>query len=75
MLAPRLTEEEIQQHLPKLPDPDVMAALTQLDEKKAGKILAALPDDRAARLTRRMSHPSLASTAAASPATRLQTSL
>ncbi len=70
-----MSPDDIARIFAKLPDPDVMAALTQLDEKKAGKILAALPDDRAARLTRRMSHPSLASTAAASPATRLQTSL
>ena len=41
----------------KLPDPDVIAALVNMDEKKAGKVLAGLPPARAARLTRQMSHP------------------
>lgn len=40
----------------KLPDPDVVRALTNLDEKKAGKVLAGLPPTRAARLTQKMSH-------------------
>ena len=40
----------------KLPDPDIVRALTNLDEKKAGKILAGLPPARAARLTQKMSH-------------------
>ena len=40
----------------KLPDPDVIGSLTQLDEKKAGQILALLPADRAARIARQMSH-------------------
>lgn len=35
----------------KLPDPAVASTLSHLDEKKAGKILAALPSDRAARLS------------------------
>ena len=55
----------------KLPDPDVIQSLTQLDEKKAGQVLAVLPADRAARLAKRMSGVSLASapsgTAARSP--------
>ncbi len=50
----------------RLPDPDVIAALINLDEKKAGKVLAALPPTRAARLTRQMSHPRPVSTAVAS---------
>ena len=41
----------------KLPDPDVVRALTNLDEKKAGKVLAGLPPARAARLSQEMSHP------------------
>ncbi len=40
-----------------LPDPDVVSALMTLDEKKAGKVLAALPPTRAAHLTQEMSHP------------------
>ena len=50
----------------KLPDPDVIAALMPMDEKKAGKVLAGLPPARAARLTRQMSHPHPASSALAS---------
>jgi flagellar motility protein MotE (MotC chaperone) len=38
----------------KLSDTDVARALLAMDEKKAGKILAALPTTRAAQLTRRM---------------------
>ena len=41
----------------KLSDPDVARALLAMDEKKAGKILAALPTARAARLTRRIAGP------------------
>ena len=41
----------------KLPDPDVVRALTNLDEKKAGKVLAGLPPARAAHLSEEMSHP------------------
>ena len=50
----------------KLPDPDVVSALMGLDEKKAGKVLAALPPARAAHLTQEMSHPQPASRAVAS---------
>ncbi len=50
----------------KLPDPDVIRALTNLDEKKAGKVLAGLPPARAARLSQEMSHPQPASRAVAS---------
>lgn len=52
----------------KLPDPDVIASLTQLDEKKAGQVLATLPADRAARLTRRMSRVSAANSPSGAPA-------
>ncbi len=38
----------------RLPDPTVVQSLMPMDEKKAGKVLAALPDDRAARLSRLM---------------------
>ena len=50
----------------KLPDPDVIAALINMDEKKAGKVLAGLPPARAARLAQQMSHPHPASAALAS---------
>ena len=50
----------------KLPDPDVVSALMDLDEKKAGKVLAALPPARAAHLTQEMSHPQPVSHAIAS---------
>lgn len=50
----------------KLPDPDVISALMDLDEKKAGKVLAALPPTRAAHLTQEMSHPRPMSRAIAS---------
>ena len=50
----------------KLPDPDVINALMSLDEKKAGKVLAALPPTRAAHLTQEMSHPRPTVLAAAS---------
>lgn len=51
----------------KLPDPDVIASLAQLDEKKAGQVLATLPADRAARLTRQMSRVTLASASPNAP--------
>lgn len=70
-----MSPDDIARIFAKLPDPDVIAALTQLDEKKAGKILAALPADRAASLTRRMSQPTLASAGSASPTARLRTTL
>ena len=41
----------------KLPDPDIIRALMNMDEKKAGKVLAGLPSVRAAHLTQQMSHP------------------
>ncbi len=50
----------------RLPDPDVVSALMTLDEKKAGKVLAALPPARAAHLTQEMSHPRHTSRAVAS---------
>ena len=65
-----MSPDDIARIFAKVPDPDVIATLIQLDEKKAGKILAALPDDRAARLARRMSHPSMASAASPAPLAR-----
>jgi flagellar motility protein MotE (MotC chaperone) len=59
----------------KLPDPDVIQSLTQLDEKKAGKVLATLPADRAARLARQMSRVNLASSGSGAPALSPRTSL
>ena len=53
----------------KLPDPMVVQTLMQMDEKKAGKVLAALPPDRAARLSElMMSHsPARQASVAAAP--------
>ena len=59
----------------KLPDPDVIASLAQLDEKKAGQVLAALPVDRAARLTQKMSRVTMASAPSGAPAPSPRTSL
>ena len=54
----------------KLPDPLVVKTLMQMDEKKAGKVLAALPPDRAARLSELMlaRSPGRTASAAAAPA-------
>jgi flagellar motility protein MotE (MotC chaperone) len=52
-----MSADDISHIFSKLPDPDVIGALTQLDEKKAGQVLAILPVDRAARLSRLMTHP------------------
>ena len=46
-----MSADDIARISAKLPDPDVVAVLTALDEKKSGKILAALPVDRAAKIT------------------------
>jgi len=59
----------------KQPDPDVIQSLTQLDEKKAGQVLAALPTARAARLTRQMSRVNLASSGSGAPVPSPRTSL
>jgi len=56
----------------KLPDATVVQSLMPMDEKKAGKVLAALPDDRAARLSRLMlASPVHASDGTAFPASSL----
>jgi flagellar motility protein MotE (MotC chaperone) len=57
----------------KLPDPQVIDAIVQLDERKGGAVLATLPPDRAARISEAMAahpHPRHAAVAAA-PATAL----
>lgn len=62
-----MSADDIARISAKLPDPDVVAVLTSLDEKKSGKVLAALPVDRAARLTHRMSHADGVQSASAIP--------
>ena len=70
-----MSPDDLSRIFGKLPDPDVIRSLTQLDEKKAGQVLAALPADRAARLARRMSAVSLASARPGSPTPSPRTSL
>ena len=70
-----MSPDDLSRIFGKLPDPDVIQSLTQLDEKKAGQVLAALPADRAARLARRMSAVSLASAPGGVPASSPRTSL
>ncbi len=70
-----MSPDDLSRIFGKLPDPDVIRSLTQLDEKKAGQVLAALPADRAARLAKRMSAVSLASAPGGGPAALPRTSL
>ena len=70
-----MSPDDLSRIFGKLPDPDVIRSLTQLDEKKAGQVLAALPADRAARLARRMSAVSLASAPKGDPVALPRTSL
>jgi flagellar motility protein MotE (MotC chaperone) len=49
-----MSPDDISVIFAKLPDPVVIQNLVALDEKKAGKILAAMPADRAARLSQQM---------------------
>ncbi|MBV9849621.1 MAG: hypothetical protein JO250_08025 [Armatimonadetes bacterium] len=70
-----MSPDDLARIFAKLPDPMVVKTLMQMDEKKAGKVFAALPPDRAARLSELMesrtpTHP--ASAAAPAPATVLQ---
>ncbi len=46
-----MSPDDIARIFGKLPDKDVVDALTQMDEKKAGKILAALAPERAAKIS------------------------
>ena len=46
-----MSPEDLARIFAKMPDGQVTNALGNLDERKAGKVLAALPVDRAARLT------------------------
>jgi len=55
-------------------DPDAITALTGLDDKKAAKVMTALPPLRASRLARMMAHVSL-TRATSSAAPVLRTSL
>lgn len=65
-----MSPDDLARLFARQPDPDVVRALADLDEKKAGKVLAALPDARAARLAHRMAHTTLASASSASPTPR-----
>jgi hypothetical protein len=49
-----MSPDDISPIFAKLPDTAAIQYLMPLDEKKAGKILAAMPADRAARLSRQM---------------------
>ena len=49
-----MSPDDLARIFAKLPDPAVIQSLLPMDEKKAGKVLAALPEDRAARLSQRM---------------------
>jgi flagellar motility protein MotE (MotC chaperone) len=45
-----MSADDIAQIMTHVPDKSAIADLTAMDEKKAGKVLAALPADRAAKL-------------------------
>ncbi len=63
-----MSPDDIAKIFEKLSDAEVVQNLMPLDEKKAGKILAAMPADRAARLTRQMmASPAPQQTAAVPP--------
>lgn len=62
-----MSPDDLAKIFTKLSDPAVIQSLLPMDEKKAGKVLAALPPDRAARLARQMMASS-PRPAAASPA-------
>jgi flagellar motility protein MotE (MotC chaperone) len=49
-----MSSDDIAKIFAKLPDPVVIQNLMPLDEGKAGKVLAAMPADRAARLSQQM---------------------
>ncbi|HEX5323143.1 MAG TPA: hypothetical protein VFW40_05100 [Capsulimonadaceae bacterium] len=51
-----MKSDDIARIFAKLPDSAVVDALNQLDDRQAGKILAALPDARAAKITALMNH-------------------
>jgi flagellar motility protein MotE (MotC chaperone) len=62
-----MSPDDIAKIFAKLPDPVVIQNLMPLDEGKAGKVLAAMPADRAARLSQQMMGHGLARQAAATP--------
>ena len=70
-----MSADDLSRIFGKLPDPDVIASLAQIDEKKAGQVLAALPVDRAARLTQKMSRVTVASAPPSAPTPSPRTSL
>ncbi len=64
-----MSPDDLARIFTKLSDPAVIQSLLPMDEKKAGKLLAALPPDRAARLARQMMSSAPHATASPSPAT------
>ena len=62
-----MSPDDIARIFGKLPDPQVIPILMQLDEKKDGRILAALPPDRAARINLVMAHGPTRTASAAPP--------
>lgn len=69
-----MSPDDIAKIFAKLPDSVVIQNLTPLDERQAGKVLAAMPPDRAARLSQLMMAQGVAQQASAVP-TQPQTSL
>lgn len=60
--------DAVAQIMTHLPDKSVLDDLKAMDEKRAGKVLAALPADRAAKLSELMTLPSPMKSASAQPA-------
>lgn len=53
----QMPPETVNKIFGKLPDPEVIALLRKMDEKKVGQILAIVAPDRAARMTLSLSKP------------------
>lgn len=64
--------DDIAKIFAKLPDPVVIQNLMPLDEEKAGKVLAAMPPDRAARLSQQMMAKASVASAAPQPQMNVQ---
>ena len=62
-----MSPDDVARIFGKLPDSQVVSILMQLDEKKDGRILAALPADRAARINLLMAHGPTRTASAAPP--------
>jgi flagellar motility protein MotE (MotC chaperone) len=60
--------DDVAKIMAHIPDKSALADLQLMDEKKAGKVLAALPADRAAKLSELMAAPAPTTPAAAPPA-------